>query len=76
MLYLLAIFFPPLAILVCGKPIQVFFNVLLIYLGFFVGFFPCIIHAIIVVSNHLAERRFTRLSREGRFRLRREQYER
>ncbi|QFS50968.1 YqaE/Pmp3 family membrane protein [Nostoc sphaeroides] len=72
LLYILAIFFPPIAILLCGKPIQVFFNVLLILSGFFFfGFFPCIIHAIIVVSNHLAEQRFAPFTSSNKFRLRR-----
>ncbi|MBD2409497.1 YqaE/Pmp3 family membrane protein [Nostoc calcicola FACHB-3891] len=72
LLYILAIFFPPIAISLCGKPIQVFFNVLLIIFSFFCfgffGFLPCIIHAIIIVSNHLAEQRLTS---SDRFRLKR-----
>lgn len=56
-MYLLAILLPPVAVLMCGKPIQALINCLLCLLLIF----PGIIHALLVVSNHNAERRQQRL---------------
>ena len=53
MRYLLAIILPPVAVLLCGKPVQFFLNLLLCLL--FV--IPGIIHAILVVNKLYADRR-------------------
>ena len=50
---LLAILLPPVAVLICGKPIQALLNCLLT-LCFWI---PGMIHAIIVVNNHNADKR-------------------
>jgi len=53
MLYLLAIIFPPLAVLLCGKWFQFFLSI-----GFTLCFWiPGIIHAMLVVSDHKAGQR-------------------
>jgi len=57
MLYLLAIVLPPLAVFLCGKPVQGVLNILLTLL-FWV---PGIIHALFVVSSHKADQRMERL---------------
>jgi uncharacterized membrane protein YqaE (UPF0057 family) len=59
MRYLLAIVLPPLAVLLCGKPIQFLLNILLT-LFFWV---PGVVHAILVVHDHLADKRSDRLLR-------------
>lgn len=59
MLYLFAIVFPPLAVLLCGKPLQAALNVLLT-LCFWV---PGVIHAILLVSSHHADLRTGRVVR-------------
>ena len=53
MRYFLAIVLPPLAVLLCGKPIQFLLNLLLTLLGWI----PGVIHAILVVQAHLADQR-------------------
>lgn len=53
MLYLLAVIFPPAAVLLCGKPIQALLNCVLT-LCFWV---PGLIHALFVVSSHHADKR-------------------
>lgn len=53
MKYLLAILLPPVAVFLCGKPIQGIINILLT-LAFFV---PGVIHALFVVHGHLADKR-------------------
>ena len=53
MLYLLAIILPPLAVLLCGKPVQFLLNIVLT-LFFWI---PGVIHAILVVNSHLADKR-------------------
>ena len=58
MRYLIAILLPPLAVLLCGKPIQALLSVLLT-LCFYV---PGLIHAILVVSSYEADRRTERLA--------------
>ena len=59
MLYVLAILLPPLAILLCGKPFQaVIALVLQITL---LGWIPAAIWALLVVNNHLADKRTNRL---------------
>jgi uncharacterized membrane protein YqaE (UPF0057 family) len=57
MLYLLAILLPPVAVLFCGKPIQFVLNIILT-LCFYL---PGMIHAILVVNNHLADKRAERI---------------
>lgn len=49
---LLAIVFPPLAVLICGKPVQAFLNVFLTLL-----WIPGMIHAIMVVNARNADNR-------------------
>ena len=53
MLYFLAVFLPPLAVLACGKPFQFFLNIGLL----FCGVIPAIIHALLLAANHYAEER-------------------
>jgi uncharacterized membrane protein YqaE (UPF0057 family) len=53
MLYLLAIILPPLAVLLCGKPIQFLFNIILTLLFWI----PGVVHAILVVNDHYANKR-------------------
>ncbi|MBT2647976.1 YqaE/Pmp3 family membrane protein [Bacillus sp. ISL-34] len=53
MLYLIAIAFPPLAVLLAGKPIQALLN-LVLTLFFYV---PGLIHAILVVHDKKADKR-------------------
>ena len=57
MRYLLAIVLPPLAVLLCGKPVQFLLNILLT-LCFWV---PGVIHAILVVHSHLEDKRTERI---------------
>jgi uncharacterized membrane protein YqaE (UPF0057 family) len=59
MMYLLAIVLPPLAVLLCGKPVQAFLNIILTLLFWI----PGVIHAIMVVSEHKADKRTARLER-------------
>jgi uncharacterized membrane protein YqaE (UPF0057 family) len=51
--YLLAILLPPVAVFLCGKPIQGIINIILT-LAFFV---PGVVHALFVVHSHLADKR-------------------
>ncbi|MFB7641597.1 YqaE/Pmp3 family membrane protein [Peribacillus butanolivorans] len=53
MLYFIAILFPPLAVLLAGKPIQAVLN-LILTLFFYV---PGLIHAILVVHDKKADKR-------------------
>lgn len=53
MRYLLAILLPPVAVFICGKPIQGIINIFLTLL-FYV---PGAIHAIFVVHTYLADKR-------------------
>lgn len=59
MRYLIAILLPPLAVLLCGKPFQFFLNILLTLLFWI----PGMIHAILVVNSHLADKRTERLEK-------------
>ena len=66
MRYLLAILFPPLAVICCGKASPVFMNLFLTLLGWI----PGIIHAILVVNRFHTDRRYEKLveiikNREG-----------
>jgi len=53
MRYLLAIILPPVAVLLCGKPIQFVLNIFLTLLFWI----PGVVHAILVVNSHLADKR-------------------
>ncbi|MCW5880908.1 MAG: YqaE/Pmp3 family membrane protein [Anaerolineae bacterium] len=53
MLYLLAILIPPLAVLLCGKPLQALFNLFLTLLLWI----PGMLHALFVVHGHYADKR-------------------
>ena len=57
MLYLLAIILPPLAVLLCGKPVQAVLNFFLTLLLWF----PGAIHAVLVVSDTKANERTRKL---------------
>ena len=57
MRYILAIILPPLAVLLCGKPVQFLLNIILTI--FF--WIPGVIHAILVVNAHLADKRTDRI---------------
>ncbi|MHB0884149.1 YqaE/Pmp3 family membrane protein [Paenibacillus sp. SEL1] len=59
MRYLLAILIPPLAVLLCGKPGQAILNFILC-LFFFI---PGVIHALVVVNSHKADKRNEQLIR-------------
>jgi len=53
MRYALAIFFPPLAVFLCGvRPIALILNFLLCF-----TIFGAMIHALLVVSSHKADKR-------------------
>ena len=53
MRYLLAIVLPPIAVLLCGQPIQAVLN-LILTLCFWI---PGVVHALFVVNSHLADER-------------------
>jgi uncharacterized membrane protein YqaE (UPF0057 family) len=53
MRYLLAILLPPVAVFLCGKPIQGVISIFLT-LAFWI---PGMIHALFVVHSHLADKR-------------------
>ena len=59
MRYFLAIVLPPLAVLLCGKPVQFLLNIILTLLFWI----PGAIHAILVVHNHLADKRTDKIVR-------------
>lgn len=59
MRYLFAVIFPPLGVLLCGKPIQFLLSIPLT-LCFYV---PGIIHALCVVSSYEAENRTNKIVR-------------
>lgn len=53
MRYFLAIVLPPLAVFLCGKPVQGLLNIILTICGWI----PGVIHALFVVNSHLADKR-------------------
>jgi uncharacterized membrane protein YqaE (UPF0057 family) len=59
MRYLIAILLPPIAVLLCGKPIQALLNLLLTLLFFI----PGMIHAILVVHDYYEDRRTKKVVR-------------
>jgi len=58
-MYLLAIFLPPLAVLLSGKPFQAIINIFLTCLFFI----PGILHAMLIVSERKNDKRTDRLIR-------------
>ena len=56
-MYLLAIFLPPVAVLLCGKPIQAVLNLFLTM----ALWIPGVVHAFMVVSARNADKRTHRL---------------
>lgn len=59
MRYLLAIVFPPAAVLLCGKPVQSMLNAVLTLLLWV----PGMLHALFVVNGYHSDRRFDELLR-------------
>ena len=59
MLYILAFFLPPVAVLLSGKPVQALINFFLCFL-FWV---PAVVHALLVVRDHYDDRRTKRVIR-------------
>lgn len=59
MRYFFAIFCPPFAVLLCGKPVQCLFNFFLTFLFWI----PGMIHALLVVQSYEAHKRTERLIR-------------
>ena len=57
MRYLLAIVLPPVAVFLCGKPVQGILNIILT-LCFWI---PGVIHALFAVNSHLADKRTDRI---------------
>ena len=53
MRYLIAIIFPFVAILLCGKPFLAIFS--LIAQASLIGWIPAVIHAFFVINSHKAE---------------------
>lgn len=64
MLYIVAVLLPPLAVLVCRKPFQALLN-LLLCLFFYI---PGMIHALMIVHDHYADRRSQKLLRAMEYR--------
>ncbi len=59
MRYLIAILLPPLAVLLCGKPLQALLNIVLcLFL-----WIPGVLHALFVVNSHLDDKRADRIVR-------------
>lgn len=56
MRYFLAILLPPVAVLVCGKPMSALLNLLLTLLGWI----PGAIHACLIVHDYHADKRAQR----------------
>jgi uncharacterized membrane protein YqaE (UPF0057 family) len=64
MRYLLALLLPPLAVLLCGRPIQALLNLVLTL--FF--WLPGCVHAVLVVGEYYADCRANRLIRAMHYR--------
>jgi uncharacterized membrane protein YqaE (UPF0057 family) len=71
MLYFLAVIFPPVAVLLCGRPIAALLNVLLC----FCFLIPGIIHACAIVGDSAANGRAKRLRKEMRQEMRKQNRE-
>jgi hypothetical protein len=67
-LYLVGFLFPPLAVLLCGKPIQALVNFVLLLVG--LGLWPlllvCVLHAVLVVGSRNADKRTERIVKATR----------
>lgn len=63
MIYVLAIFLPPVAVLLTGRLGQFLINLALTLCCLWIG---GIIHALMVISEHKADRRMERLARQMR----------
>jgi uncharacterized membrane protein YqaE (UPF0057 family) len=59
MLYILCIIFPPLAVLLVGKPIQALINLVLSL----IFWFPGVIHAFLVVNEKKADKRAEKMAK-------------
>ena len=59
MRYLIAILLPPLAVLLCGKPLQALLNLVLCLCLWI----PGVVHALFVVNSHLNDKRADRVVR-------------
>lgn len=59
MIYLLALFVPPIAVLLKGKPMTALLNLVLTALGFI----PVVIHAMLVVNDANAEERINKIEK-------------
>lgn len=57
MRYLLAIILPPIAVLVCGKPIQAVLNLVLTL----IFWIPGMIHALFIAHGYYADKRTDRI---------------
>ena len=59
-MYLLAILLPPVAVLICGKPLQALINLILcLFL-----YIPGMVHAIMVVNEYKADMRAEKMGKE------------
>ena len=58
--YILAIFLPPVAVFLCGKPIQGIINIFLLVGGFMIltvpGALVAVVHALFVVHSHHSDK--------------------
>lgn len=71
MLYLIALFIPPLAILFCGKPFQALTNLVILVASLILsvvgigllGLPVCLLHGLFVVHNYYADERNNRVVR-------------
>jgi uncharacterized membrane protein YqaE (UPF0057 family) len=57
MLYFFAVVLPPVAVLLCGKPLQALLNLVLTLCLWI----PGLLHALFVVNSHLADKRNEKL---------------
>jgi len=60
MMILLAILLPPVAVLICGKPVQALLNIVLTL----ILWVPGVIHAVAVVIDHKSDKRTKKLVRD------------
>jgi uncharacterized membrane protein YqaE (UPF0057 family) len=60
MIYLLCVLFPPLAVLLVGKPFQAFINLLLCFLLWI----PAIIHSIAIVNDKKQNKRMKKQTKQ------------
>jgi uncharacterized membrane protein YqaE (UPF0057 family) len=58
MLYLIAILLPPVAVALAGKPFQAILNLVLTLMLYL----PGLLHALLVVHNHYADKRAARIA--------------